>query len=77
MESVQARLKRNARPTDSAPAAERSRAPAVTEQAIRERAYQIFFARGDVPGNAMQDWLRAELELRSGCTAPQLVPDRA
>jgi len=36
----------------------------VTEEAIRERAYRIFQARGDVPGDAMQDWLRAEQELR-------------
>jgi len=35
------------------------------EEAIRERAYQIFLARGDVPGSALQDWLRAEQELRS------------
>lgn len=39
----------------------------VTEQAIRERAYEIFLARGNVPGNAVQDWLRAEQELRAGC----------
>lgn len=36
----------------------------VTEQDIRERAYQIFLARGDVPGSPLQDWLRAEHELR-------------
>jgi hypothetical protein len=35
------------------------------EEAIRERAYQIFLARGGVPGSALQDWLRAEQELRS------------
>jgi len=48
-------------------AAQRTVMSEVPEQAIRERAYEIFLARGNVPGNAVQDWLRAEQELRAGC----------
>ena len=36
-----------------------------TEEEIRVRAYQIFIARGRAPGHALDDWLRAERELRS------------
>ena len=36
------------------------------EEQIRERAYQLFLERGGQGGNAEQDWLRAEAELRGG-----------
>ena len=44
----------------------RSRASrsAITEQQIRERAYQIYLARSGGPGDAMSDWFQAELQLR-------------
>lgn len=46
----------------------RGRKPAldaeVTEDAIRERAYQISQRRGGEPGRELDDWLQAERELR-------------
>jgi DUF2934 family protein len=39
-----------------------------TEDEIRKRAYELYRERGDRPGNALDDWLQAEaeLKLRSG-----------
>ena len=34
-----------------------------THDQIEGRAYQIFLERGGRPGNALDDWLRAEREL--------------
>ena len=34
-----------------------------TAEQIRARAYEIYFARGQQPGHAMDDWLQAEYEL--------------
>lgn len=31
---------------------------------VRERAYQLFLSRGNAPGNATEDWLRAEEQVR-------------
>jgi len=36
-----------------------------TEEEIRQRAYEIFLARGSAPGHDLDDWLQAEGELRS------------
>jgi hypothetical protein len=33
------------------------------EQAIRQRAYELYIERGMVPGHALEDWLKAEAEL--------------
>ena len=30
---------------------------------IAQRAYEIYLERGCTPGDSMQDWLRAEMEL--------------
>jgi hypothetical protein len=35
----------------------------VSEEQIRERAYEIYIERGGVDGQALDDWLRAEIEL--------------
>jgi hypothetical protein len=35
-----------------------------TEDDIRKRAYEIYLARNGGPGSALDDWLRAEAELR-------------
>ena len=35
-----------------------------TESDIRERAYELFLARGAEPGRDLEDWLQAERELR-------------
>jgi hypothetical protein len=37
-----------------------------THEQIRARAYQIFLARGGTPGHEIDDWLLAEIELKSG-----------
>lgn len=45
----------------------------LAEEQIRERAHQIFLARGCAPGNELDDWLRAEQELkRERATATHL-----
>jgi hypothetical protein len=36
----------------------------VTDDAIRGRAYQLYEARGGEPGADLDDWFRAERELR-------------
>lgn len=38
-----------------------------SQEAIRERAYQIYLARGETPGDAISDWLQAEVEIRESC----------
>lgn len=35
-----------------------------TEDEIRQRAYEIFQARGGEPGHGVDDWLQAERELK-------------
>jgi hypothetical protein len=37
--------------------------PAELENRIRERAYQLYDARGCEPGKDQQDWLQAEHEI--------------
>ncbi len=41
------------------------------EQRIRERAYQLFEARGREPGHEVGDWLQAEAEILG--TFPRLA----
>ena len=36
------------------------------EQAIRQRAYDLYAERGRIPGHALDDWLQAEAELLHG-----------
>jgi DUF2934 family protein len=38
----------------------------VTDEEIRQRAYEIYLDRGATPGLELDDWLQAERELRSG-----------
>jgi hypothetical protein len=51
-----------------APKTKKASAPKArpTQDQIATRAYEIYLERGATPGDPMQDWLRAELEL----TAP-------
>ncbi len=35
----------------------------ITHEQIAQRAYEIYLERGATPGDPMQDWLRAEMEL--------------
>ena len=37
----------------------------VTDEEIRQRAYEIYLERGAAPGFELDDWLQAERELRS------------
>ena len=36
------------------------------EQAIRQRAYELYVERSKTPGHALDDWLQAEAELVHG-----------
>lgn len=36
----------------------------VTEEAIRERAYELYEQRGRLDGHALDDWLAAEAEVQ-------------
>jgi len=47
--------KANGRPTPSAP---------LTDEEIRRRAYDIFIDRGGQNGQELDDWVRAEQELK-------------
>jgi hypothetical protein len=54
-------------PREGPPVAPNSPAPTnsfVPNEQIRERAHQIFLARGGTPGNELDDWLLAERELK-------------
>lgn len=42
-----------------------------TEERIRQRAYEIYCSRSGGDGDALEDWLAAEREVRSGGTAPE------
>ena len=38
--------------------------PTPSQEEIRGRAYEIYLERGDLPGDEIDDWLRAERELQ-------------
>ena len=40
--------------------------PPNLEQEIRKRAYELFEARGGAEGHELEDWLRAEGEIKGG-----------
>jgi len=42
-----------------------------TREAIALRAYQIYLERAGAPGNAFEDWTRAERELLEGTAKPR------
>jgi hypothetical protein len=39
--------------------------PMPTHEAIAQRAFELYLARGEAGGDEMSDWLRAETELRA------------
>lgn len=45
-----------------------------SQEAIAQRAYEIFLARGGHDGNAISDWLQAERELMQVATPQSLPP---
>lgn len=52
--------------TETAPATPRktrSAKKAPTREEIQVRAYEIYLERNGAPGNALEDWVRAEREL--------------
>ena len=48
----------------SAPTMQKTIEREATDEEIRQRAYEIYFARGAAPGFEVDDWLQAERELR-------------
>ena len=44
---------------------------------IRKRAYEIFRARGDAPGDAVSDWLSAAAEFRHAPERPQVIAENS
>jgi hypothetical protein len=42
----------------------------ISEDAIRQRAHEIYLSRNGAPGNAEVDWLQAEIELRARKAKP-------
>ena len=40
--------------------------PQASQEKIRKRAYELYCARNGAPGDEMDDWFKAEGELRSG-----------
>ncbi len=45
-----------------------------TTEEIALRAYQIYLERGGTPGNALEDWTRAERELQEESGKPRRRP---
>ncbi len=45
-----------------------------TTEEIALRAYQIYLERGGAPGNALEDWTRAERELQQKPSKPRSKP---
>ena len=60
----------------SLPTVKKQRAAAVrpTREEIALRAYQIYLERGGAPGNALEDWTRAERELLKESSKPRRKP---
>lgn len=52
----------------------RSAAKNPTREEIALRAYQIYLERGGAPGNALEDWTRAERELQQKPSKPHRKP---
>jgi Protein of unknown function (DUF2934) len=52
--------------TQAAETGEAAAGNASQDQEIRRRAYEIYLERGEQPGYELDDWLKAELELRGG-----------
>ena len=45
-----------------------------TAEEIALRAYHIYLQRGGAPGNALEDWTRAERELQQDTSKPRRKP---
>ena len=62
---MKTRIRHSDSPKESTPL---NAAPGIapTPEQIRQRAHEIFLARGTAPGRELDDWLRAEQELKQG-----------
>jgi Protein of unknown function (DUF2934) len=61
------------------PKTERTKTPAksmISSEAIAARAFALYTARGGEHGHDVDDWLRAEQELRAAPEAPKRRPGR-
>ncbi len=60
----------------SSPAVRKSNTPSAnpTTEQIALRAYHIYLERRGAPGNALDDWTRAERELRQEVSKPRRKP---
>ena len=47
-----------------------------TEEQIRRRAHEFFLARGATHGHDVEDWLRAQAELREAATGTHAASER-
>jgi hypothetical protein len=58
---------------NSSPEAKKPRAASIhpTTEQIALRAYQIYLERSGAPGNALDDWTRAERELLEKTSKPR------
>ncbi len=54
--------------TAKRPANEAPTAVQPTDEAIAQRAHELFLARGGTHGADLDDWLQAERELKAGVT---------
>jgi len=52
-------------PSRPSPVTDTSSYPSVSEEKIRQRAYELYMQRGGKDGGHVEDWFRAEAELRS------------
>ena len=53
-----------AKPSRPSPVTDTSVYPSVSEDRIRQRAYELYVQRGGQGGSHVEDWFRAERELR-------------
>jgi len=63
--NMKTRKQKNIGRFQSASAIHTSKPPPTPEQ-IRQRAHEIFLARGGAAGRELDDWLQAERELQAG-----------
>jgi hypothetical protein len=65
------KTRKNPSPTVRMPRASRH---SPTTEEIALRAYHIYLERGGAPGNALEDWTRAERELQEKSSKPGRKP---
>ncbi len=47
-----------------------------TDEQIKQRAYELFLTRGATHGHDVEDWLRAQAELREAADATNAASER-